>query len=75
MEFLYWHRLKSEIVTLVLKLLDEDVFITRTVKDIVWGYQDEMLKLGHELDPVRFYTDIAGVLAKVSMANYMLGKV
>ena len=57
----------QKILSAGLKLTDEDLFIRRSVKDIVWGYQDELLKVAKSVMPDWFYTDIVGVLAGVSV--------
>ncbi|ESO96893.1 hypothetical protein LOTGIDRAFT_159641 [Lottia gigantea] len=38
----------------------EDIFITRTIKELVWGYVDPSLKLAHSLLPFLIYTDFIG---------------
>lgn len=44
----------------------EYVFMNRTVKEILWGYQDPALHMAKRLAPDWFYTDIAGYFINVS---------
>ncbi|XP_050398543.1 lysosome membrane protein 2 [Patella vulgata] len=48
-----------KILTDIIGLM-EGVFITRSLKDIVWGYVDPTLHLAHEIFPKWFYTDFIG---------------
>ena len=52
-----------------LKLYGEDIFMTRTVKDIIWGYTDPALKTLHGLFPNWFYTDFVGYFINVRLAG------
>ncbi len=61
----------QEIISHILKIFkNEDLFITRSVRDMVFGYQDDMLKWAKRFYPEQFYTDIVGVLAGVSKQLY-----
>ncbi|KAK7114450.1 hypothetical protein V1264_000508 [Littorina saxatilis] len=48
------------LVTGALKLYSEDIFMTRPVKEILWGYTDPALKTLKALYPAWFYTDFVG---------------
>ena len=43
--------------------LSGNLFITKSVKDIAFGYKDNLLTLGMVLDPSRFYTNVLGIFA------------
>lgn len=43
--------------------IEKDIFIPLTVNQFVWGYEDELLKLGRRFFPDWFYTDILGIYA------------
>ncbi|KAL3859117.1 hypothetical protein ACJMK2_009349 [Sinanodonta woodiana] len=49
-----------KVVKDILDLLDEHVFISRSVKELLWGYQDALLTASQKIDPEWFYTDIIG---------------
>jgi len=51
-----------KLISLITKVTHEPLFITRTVKELVWGYHDQILKLGHVIMPDTFYTDYVGIL-------------
>ena len=54
----------QEIISRLLKVFkSEELFVTKSVRDMVFGYQDEMLKWAKRFYTERFYTDIVGVLA------------
>ena len=59
--------LAKELLSVGLSLTDEDLFIERSVHDMVWGYEDRLLHVAKSLLPDWFYTDIVGVLAGVSL--------
>lgn len=50
---------------MLLRLFKEDLFYTISIKKIVWGYQDPMLRLAKKFLPGWFYTDTVGFLAGV----------
>ncbi len=54
------------IVSQLIKEFSQHLFVEHSIRDVVFGYQDIMLKMGKILDPSRFYTDIVGILAGVS---------
>ena len=54
-------------------LPSEKLFVTKTVHEVVFGYQDEMLEIAKRLKPSQFYTDMVGVLAGVSTFWYFVG--
>lgn len=43
--------------------------MNRTVKEILWGYQDPALHFAKRVDSEWFYTDIAGYFINVSMTS------
>lgn len=43
--------------------------MNRTVKEILWGYQDPALHFAKAYDSKWFYTDIAGYFINVSMSS------
>jgi hypothetical protein len=43
-------------VEFVLKVIGEELFITRSVNQLVWGYEDKALQLAKKLAPGWFYT-------------------
>lgn len=43
--------------------------MNRTVKEILWGYQDPALQFAKEVYSEWFYTDIAGYFINVSMSS------
>lgn len=45
---------------------EEPVFKTFTINDIVWGYQDPVLRLAKKFDKNYFYTDVVGAMAGAS---------
>ncbi|XP_022343288.2 lysosome membrane protein 2-like isoform X2 [Crassostrea virginica] len=47
----------------------EYVFMNRTVKEILWGYQDPALHMAKRLAPDWFYTDIAGYFINKNATN------
>eukprot|EP00105_Crassostrea_gigas_P033536 XP_011456944.1 PREDICTED: scavenger receptor class B member 1 [Crassostrea gigas] len=47
----------------------EYVFMNRTVKEILWGYQDPALHFAKAYDPEWFYTDIAGYFINKNATN------
>ena len=49
--------------TLLLKMFKEKLFCTISIQDIVWGYNDPMLRAAHMFLPGWFYTDTVGFLA------------
>ena len=56
----------QEIVSLMIKLFpDETLFVTKKVKEMVFGYKDKLLSWGKTFRPSVFTTDIVGVLAGV----------
>lgn len=52
---------------------EEPVFKTFTIYDIVWGYQDPVLRLAKKFDKNYFYTDIVGAMAGAS--NFLMSKI
>ena len=46
-------------------LFDEHVFMTRSMKDIIWGYRDVLLNITKTVDPEWFYTDTIGYFMNV----------
>ncbi|KAI0227214.1 Lysosome membrane protein 2 [Lamellibrachia satsuma] len=62
-----WVRNQPEVVqkasSMLLRLFKEDLFYTISIKKIVWGYQDPMLRLAKKFLPGWFYTDTVGFLA------------
>ena len=49
----------------VAEIFDEHVLMTRSMKDIIWGYRDIMLNITKGLDPDWFYTDSIGYFMNV----------
>lgn len=65
----YWalyNALKQEnpkvrrMVNFLTELFEEHPLCTRPVKELIWGYEDEILKAAKGIDPKWFYTDIIG---------------
>ena len=46
-------------------LFNEHVFMTRSMKDIIWGYRDILLNITKTIDPDWFYTDTIGYFMNV----------
>ena len=46
-------------------LFDEHVFMTRSMKEIIWGYRDILLNITKTVDPDWFYTDTIGYFMNV----------
>ena len=66
-EWLKWHGMVVRWgVSDFIKLFGEDLFVDHSVREVVFGYHDKMLKMGTELYPTKFYTDFVGILAGVS---------
>ncbi|XP_062618406.1 lysosome membrane protein 2-like isoform X1 [Saccostrea cucullata] len=59
----------SKIISYVTALTEEDVFMNRTVKELLWGYQDRALHIAKGLAPDWFYTDIAGYFINKNATN------
>lgn len=57
------------LINLLTTFKQEYVFMNRTVKEILWGYQDPALHFAKAYDPEWFYTDIAGYFINVSMSS------
>ena len=53
------------VVNDALMLYGEDIFMTRPVKEILWGYIDPALKTLNGLFPDWFYTDFVGYFINV----------
>ncbi|XP_064640909.1 lysosome membrane protein 2-like [Lineus longissimus] len=53
----------QDLVSTVLKLFNEDVFVKLSVNDIIWGYHDDLLALGHDAFPDWIYTSFIGVFS------------
>ncbi|KAK3591350.1 hypothetical protein CHS0354_040311 [Potamilus streckersoni] len=49
-----------KVVKDILTLFDEHVFMNRSVKELLWGYQDSLLSASQKIDPEWFYTAIVG---------------
>ena len=50
----------------VLKVIGEELFITRSVNQLVWGYEDKALQLAKKLAPGWFYKTFIGYFMDVS---------
>ena len=49
------------------KYYKEEFYIIRSVREVVWGYNDALLQWAHDhLNPKQYYTAISGVLINVS---------
>lgn len=57
------------LINLLTTFKQEYVFMNRTVKEILWGYQDPALHFAKAYDSKWFYTDIAGYFINVSMSS------
>lgn len=44
----------------------EGVYKTYTMKELIWGYHDPLMKFAKQIVPDWFYTDLVGVYAGVS---------
>lgn len=53
------------VISLVIAGANENLFYNKTVKELVWGYKDNLLSEGQAIDKKWFYTDIAGYFAGV----------
>ena len=53
------------IVNDALQLYGEDIFMTRSVNEILWGYTDPALKTLKNILPKWFYTDYVGYFINV----------
>lgn len=53
----------------VAEIFDEHVLMTRSMKDIIWGYRDIMLNITKGLDPDWFYTDSIGYFMNKNNTN------
>jgi hypothetical protein len=52
-------------VNFLTELFEEHPLCTRPVKELIWGYEDEILKAAKGIDPKWFYTDIIGYFINV----------
>lgn len=52
--------LVRELVYAITELFDEHPLFTKTMKELVWGYRDQLLNISKALDPDWFYTDVIG---------------
>ena len=50
----------------VLKVIGEELFITRSVNQLVWGYEDKALQLAKNIAPEWFYKTFIGYFMDVS---------
>lgn len=50
----------------------EPAFLTLTIHDILWGYQDPVLHYAKMFDKAHFTTDIVGAMAGVSACAVFL---
>ncbi|XP_046354551.2 lysosome membrane protein 2-like isoform X2 [Haliotis rufescens] len=48
------------VISGVLRLTPAELFMTRPMKEIIWGYHDPLLKVAKKLDHEWFYTDYVG---------------
>lgn len=64
----YENRDINWLINLLTTFEQEYVFMNRTVKEILWGYQDPALHFAKGVDSEWFYTDIAGYFINVSMS-------
>ena len=55
----------QRMVSALLDLSVETLFITVSIKEMVWGYNDGLLKLAGKIFPSWFYTSQVGVLSGV----------
>jgi hypothetical protein len=56
----------QDLISAALSVFDEDLFIKLSVNDVIWGYHDDLLAMGHELFPNWIYTSFIGVFSDVS---------
>ena len=56
----------QNVISSLLGVFHEDALITLSVQDIMWGYEDKLLRLAKSLYPKWFYTDLVGAMAGVS---------
>ncbi|XP_046583231.1 lysosome membrane protein 2-like [Haliotis rubra] len=49
-----------KLISGILRLTPSEVFMTRPMKEIIWGYHDPLLKVAKGIDPEWFYTDFVG---------------
>lgn len=61
----------SKLISFLTTFEQEYVFMNRSVKEILWGYQDPTLHLAKGFAPEWFYTDIAGYFINVSRSKWM----
>ena len=54
-----------KVVNFALEVAGEDIFMIRSVKDLIWGYKDPVLKTLNKLLPRWFYTDVVGYFTNV----------
>lgn len=51
---------------LLMFVYDENLFVSRSVREIAFGYHDPLLTVAKSIIPDWFYSDFVGVLAGVS---------
>ncbi|XP_048727749.1 lysosome membrane protein 2-like isoform X2 [Ostrea edulis] len=59
----------SKLISFLTTFEQEYVFMNRSVKEILWGYQDPTLHLAKGFAPEWFYTDIAGYFINKNATN------
>lgn len=65
----YENRDINWLINLLTTFEQEYVFMNRTVKEILWGYQDPALHFAKGVDSEWFYTDIAGYFINKNATN------
>jgi hypothetical protein len=53
------------VVNDVMQAYGEDIFMTHTVHEALWGYVDPALKILMQIQPKWFYTDFVGYFVNV----------
>lgn len=54
----------AKMVSFYMRLLDEGLFTTRTVGELLWGYEDKLMKAIKRIQP--HLDDVFGLFYKVS---------
>ncbi|XP_052815897.1 lysosome membrane protein 2-like [Mya arenaria] len=58
-----------EVIYLLTQVFDEHPFMTRPLREIIWGYHDQLLNITKAIDPDWFYTDYIGFFMNKNATN------
>lgn len=61
----------NKLLEFILKVVGEELFITRSVNQLVWGYEDKALQLAKKIAPEWFYKSFIGYFMDVSTYYFL----